>query len=320
MAILGLTYQFTANLIDREKYDSYASLLANEVERLNIAAPVLTAQSRALQPHSNGFGIGQYNPDDRSIRQSDEFRFMLFRHWNLYDSMYHSGYVAGKMKLWRDRGRKNLQGLLAKMGWVAKDVAIHQRSLPAGVSGEKVYMLTQVLHYACSFSLEQCRQSYAHMDMDLKRSLRSKVEGVAPEYGLYDLAYPSFVRSYGYQSLLSAADVAECTAALLEVANGVRLDFGNELGGAAWSGSKAWASSVGEDLDEIEKAPSSDKENQSEQVDGQAQQQQQQNWQAVAVTARQEEAAAVAAAKAKKREEAWWVRNFWMAYDALGQE
>ena len=113
MAILGLTYQFTANLIDREKYDSYASLLVNEVERLNIGAPAARAPLNGLMPHSLA---APYNPDDRSIRQSDEFRFMLFRHWNLYDSMYHSGYVAGKMKLWRDRGRKNLQGLLAKMG------------------------------------------------------------------------------------------------------------------------------------------------------------------------------------------------------------
>ena len=118
MAILGLTYQFTANLIDREKYDSYASLLVNEVERLNIgvaAAAPARAPLNGLMLHSAAV---PYNPDDRSIRQSDEFRFMLFRHWNLYDSMYHSGYVAGKMKLWRDRGRKNLQGLLAKMGYV----------------------------------------------------------------------------------------------------------------------------------------------------------------------------------------------------------
>jgi cell division control protein 45 len=52
------------------------------------------------------------------IRASEEFRFTLFRHWNLYDSMLHSGYVAGKLKLWRDRGRRNLLGLLAKMGYV----------------------------------------------------------------------------------------------------------------------------------------------------------------------------------------------------------
>lgn len=105
LAILGLTFQFITNLIDRERYEGYASVLANEVTRLNIAP----------QDQLRRLGQGQ-NPDDRSIRQSDEFRFTLFRHWNLYDAMYHSGYVASKMRLYRERGRKNLQGLLAKMG------------------------------------------------------------------------------------------------------------------------------------------------------------------------------------------------------------
>jgi cell division control protein 45 len=107
LAILGLTYQFTANLIDRERYETYSSILTNEVLRLNIDPP--SSSSSSTLNNAN-------NPDDKSIRVSDEFRFMLFRHWNLYDSMYHSGYVAGKMKLYRERGRKNLQGLLAKMG------------------------------------------------------------------------------------------------------------------------------------------------------------------------------------------------------------
>lgn len=146
------------------------------------------------------------------------------------------------------------------------------------------------------------------MDMDLKRSLRAKVEGVAPEYGLYELSYPSFIRAFGYQSILAAADVVECIAALLEVANGVRMDFGNEVGGAVWSGSKSWASGIGED-DGADDGPEN-KENlppANGAANGNAQ-------------SRTEEAAAVAAAKAKQREEAWWVRNFWMAYDALGNE
>lgn len=280
LAILGLTYQFTANLIDRERYDTFASVLENEVTRLNIAPP---PPSAAI---ASGNGFPQiHHPDDRSIRVSDEFRFMLFRHWNLYDSLFHSGYVAGRMKLWRERGRKNLQGFLAKMG----------------------------------FSLEQCRQSYTHMDMDLKRTLRTKVETVAPEYGLFDLSFPSFTRSFGYQSILSASDSVECVSALLEVANGVRLDFGNEIGGAVWSGSKAWNSSIGKedggmiDYDDsgYSGGSSDDKENYppNNQPAGPAN-----------AVARAEEAAAIAAAKAKKREEAWWVRNFWMAYDSLGNE
>jgi len=58
--------------------------------------------------------------DDNSIRPSEEFRFTLFRHWGLYDAMYHSPYVANKLGIWRDRGRKRLQGLLAKMGCVSQ--------------------------------------------------------------------------------------------------------------------------------------------------------------------------------------------------------
>jgi hypothetical protein len=43
---------------------------------------------------------------------------MLFRHWTLYDAMYHSSYVASKLGIWKERGRKRLTGLLAKMGFV----------------------------------------------------------------------------------------------------------------------------------------------------------------------------------------------------------
>ena len=58
------------------------------------------------------------HPDDRSVYANDELRFMLFRHWNLYDSMYHSSYVASRLGIWKERGRKRLTGLLAKMGYV----------------------------------------------------------------------------------------------------------------------------------------------------------------------------------------------------------
>lgn len=149
------------------------------------------------------------------------------------------------------------------------------------------------------------------MDMDLKRTLKNKVEGVAPEYGLYDLSYPSFVRAYGYQSILSAGDVVECVSALLEVANGVRLDFGNEIGGAIWAGSKSWNSGLGkEDGGEDDAALPANGDAGNLPANGV-------NGQNAAQT---EEAAAIAAARAKKREEAWWVRNFWMAYDSLGNE
>lgn len=100
LAILAITYQYVSSRIDRDQYEAYHGLFTDEVARLN-AIPL---------------GARIPNPDDRSIAKSDELRFMMFRHWNLYDAMLHSGYVAGRMGIWREKGRKRLLGLLAKMG------------------------------------------------------------------------------------------------------------------------------------------------------------------------------------------------------------
>jgi cell division control protein 45 len=104
LAIMGLTYQYTTSRISRADYDKYHPIFYDEVFRLN---PPATAASSATT---------SLHPDDSSIRATDELRFLLFRHWNLYDAMYHSSYVAGKLGIWKERGRKKLSGLLAKMG------------------------------------------------------------------------------------------------------------------------------------------------------------------------------------------------------------
>lgn len=98
LAILGLTYQFTTGLIDRDRYDRHVALLEDEVVRLATG------------------GAADGGPNDRGIRQNEEMRLCLYRHWTLYDSMYHSSYLASRMKLWTERGKRNLSGMLAKMG------------------------------------------------------------------------------------------------------------------------------------------------------------------------------------------------------------
>lgn len=107
-AILGLTFQFTTSRISRQHYDEYYTIYANEVRRLN---KDILEDPRRPQTTNNARG-----PDDNSIRIVEELRFMLWRHWNLYDAMLHSGYVASNVAIWREKGRKRLHGLLAKMG------------------------------------------------------------------------------------------------------------------------------------------------------------------------------------------------------------
>lgn len=107
LAILGLTYQYTTSRISRDFYEKYHAIYYDEVSRLNPPPAGVT---------TNIDTITALGPDDLSIRSTEELRFTLLRHWTLYDAMFHSSYVAGKLGIWKERGRKRLTGLLAKMG------------------------------------------------------------------------------------------------------------------------------------------------------------------------------------------------------------
>ena len=169
-------------------------LLRDEVRRLN-PPDVNDTRGEILRGEASGvIPTTARSPDDNSIRLSPEPRFLLIRHWSLYDSMLHSPYLASRLHTWSDVGRKRLHKLLAKMG----------------------------------VSLTQCKQSYTHMDMDLKRGLRQRLLTYAPMYGLEGLVPPAasngqgrrgwgFVRSWGWKACLSATDVGVIIGAILEV-------------------------------------------------------------------------------------------------------
>ncbi|KAG5717968.1 Cell division control protein 45 like protein [Termitomyces sp. T112] len=258
LAIMGLTYQYTTSRISRAYYDTQQAIYDDEVSRLNPIPP-------------DG-ALTSINPDDASVRASDELRFMLFRHWTLYDAMLHSSYVASKLGIWKERGRKRLTGLLAKIG----------------------------------FSIGQTQQPYAHMDMDLKRDLVRKLNDIAPEYGLVELSYPSFMRCFGYRSQpLSAADAVEGISALLDAAGGVRIDIeieGARNGGEWFGGGRAWEANAGRYSGKKEKEDETGESQQTTAADGES------VSKVPHITSRGE---------LESKRSGWWIRNFWTAYDAL---
>ncbi|KAH9901089.1 CDC45-like protein [Cubamyces lactineus] len=259
LAILGLTYQYVTSRISREEYDKYQSIYYDEVARLNPAPPT-----------GLGDDFKSQNPDDHSVYASEELRFMMFRHWNLYDAMYHSSYVASKLGIWKERGRKRLTGLLAKMG----------------------------------FSIAETQQPYSHMAKDLRLSLRQKLDQLAPEYGLVELSYPSFMRCYGYRSQpLSAGDAVEALSALIDIAGGTRIEVeieGTRNGGEWFGGGKVWEGGREGRYrdDERENIPPAVLAN-------------------VVKAQMQAQADAEGKETGEGEELQWWVRNFWSAYDAL---
>ena len=170
-------------------------LLRDEVRRLN---PQEVANGRVVPENTGVIPTTARNPEDTGIRLSPEPKFLLIRHWSLYDSMLHSPYLFSRLKTWSETGIKRLHKLLAKMG----------------------------------VSLAQCKQSYTHMDMMLKRELRAKLLKYGSLYNLDEMV-PSvdtdgkdragakdgwgFVRSWGWRATLSAQDVSVVIGALLEV-------------------------------------------------------------------------------------------------------
>ena len=178
------------------------SVLRDEVRRLN---PVTDAQSVSRDATmGEAWGViptSARSATDKSIRLSPEPRFLLLRHWSLYESMLHSPYLSAKLHIWSDAGQKRLSKLLAKMG----------------------------------VSITESKQKYTHMDMELKRGLRERLLKFAPQYGLDGLVPPKsnggdlkdgwgFVRCWGWKACLSAIDVGVVLGAILEVGDAKNLN------------------------------------------------------------------------------------------------
>ena len=131
------------------------------------------------------------------------------------------------------------------------------------------------------------------MDMGLKRQLRDKLDAIAPEYGMIELTYPSFVRCYGYHMQpLSAADAVDALNALLDAATGVRIEVeadGARNGGEWFGGGRVWRAAGRWGVSEAEKASVLDRGQEEEHEAGER----------------------------EEGRESWLVRNFWSAFDAL---
>jgi cell division control protein 45 len=176
-----------------DKSEQMREVLRDEVRRLN---PIPEEEIKRSQS-GDIIPTKARSPTDCAIRLSPEPRFLLIRHWSLYDSMLHSPYLSTRLHMWSDVGRKRLHKLLAKMG----------------------------------ISLQEAARGYMHMDTELKQSLRKRILKFAPQYNLDGLVPGEdgrrglegwgFVRSWGWKSTLSAVDIASVVSSILEVGTDV---------------------------------------------------------------------------------------------------
>lgn len=122
-----------------------------------------------------------------NIVESLDYRFFLYRHWSLYESMCHSSCIASRFPVWKSDGLKKLQVMLAEIG----------------------------------VSLQQCTQSYPFMDPQCRNLFDNELRRNASlrrkyNLNLESLTFKSFCRHVDYKYPVSASDTVLTASALLE--------------------------------------------------------------------------------------------------------
>lgn len=186
-AIVGLTKQFVLEEIDSDNYNLMIHRFQDEVLALDSSS-----SSSAMQDDENQVVNPAY--DHGKITFEEEYRFMCYRHWSLYESMYYSDYVASKLGLYLDQARRVGAQTAAAQG----ETTLH------------------VFLARMGFSLRQSQQKFTYMPLEMKQMLREKIQEMAPEFGLEDIFYGSFKRQFAFQYQLCAADAVYGLQALLE--------------------------------------------------------------------------------------------------------
>ncbi|KAH8057912.1 hypothetical protein JL722_6454 [Aureococcus anophagefferens] len=164
LAALGLTFARGQFRIADDAYDDFSAYFAAQLRHVDArrgpwrgrAAPrargpaTRNSRARARLPGAAG----------TVTLEAEELRFMLHRHWPLFDAMYYSNYVAARLSVWKADGKRKLQELLAKIG----------------------------------LSLEHCKQRFAFLSEAQRASMKERLRDQGPAYDLDDPFTTSFHR------------------------------------------------------------------------------------------------------------------------------
>lgn len=138
------------------------------------------------------------------------------------------------------------------------------------------------------------------MDRNFRKELPDLLEAIAPEYGMVELQYPSFVRAYGFVTQpLAAADCVEAVSALLDAGTGIRLEVevdGGRGGGEWFGGARIWNANDGATKSKASVVGGGAKENLGL------------------------ERSLGAKGDEEDEKNKAWRKNYWLAYDSLGSE
>jgi cell division control protein 45 len=122
------------------------------------------------------------NKDPKTIIVDPDYRLILYRHWNLHDSIVYSNYTLGHLMTWIEQGKQEIKKILTLVG----------------------------------VPVEEAKQKYYYMKNQYKTNFKEKILEVIRKFDLKDFLFDSFSYQLDQKTQLSASDFVHCISALLE--------------------------------------------------------------------------------------------------------
>lgn len=88
--------------------------------------------------------------------------------------MYYSSYIASRLGIWKENGRKKLNIMFVKMG--------------------NLLYTKNVYEILLGLPIEECKNHWNCMNTDFKKIIKQKIHEVGMEFDLHDITYTSFYK------------------------------------------------------------------------------------------------------------------------------
>ena len=171
--IIALTDEYLRYHISDKKYDKLYAVCQNEVLRIEKKK---SKDDDTLKIYKSTAKEG------KTILIGSDYKLILYRHWNLYDSFIYSTYPLGVLSTWKEPGKGEVQKIFAYMG----------------------------------IPLSEARQKYRYMKNEYLDTFRDKIIDVSKKFFLNEIIFHSFIYQFDNNTEMSASDCVYLLSCLIE--------------------------------------------------------------------------------------------------------
>lgn len=176
--IVAITDEYLRYHCTQRNYDLVKAFCIREMNKVNTQRK----KQKKEEDKDDKMKFKSTAKEIKVIENYTDYRIMLFRHWNLFDSFVYSDYTMGVLTTWREQGKSELQKLFAFMG----------------------------------IPLVETKQKYRYMKSEFKASFHEKIKEIGAQFGLNELLFHSFIYQFDQNTEMSASDCVYLLSAIIE--------------------------------------------------------------------------------------------------------